>query len=102
MSGSIDEILDECLAQLESGQATVQECLASHPDHAESLCPLMQTALEVRGLEQPTATEEGFEEGKELMLSALAFKKRERAKAAVSPSPWPMRVAVGVLPQPRC
>lgn len=43
-----DSILDECLRRIERGEASLEECLAQHPDHAEALRPLISQALELR------------------------------------------------------
>ncbi len=38
-------ILEECLTRLSNGTASMDECLARYPQHAEQLKPLLQTAL---------------------------------------------------------
>jgi len=40
----LEKVLDDCLAQLASGQSTVGECLADHPEHAQELQRLLLTA----------------------------------------------------------
>ena len=42
-----DDVLDECLERLASGE-TVAECCASYPGHAEDLAPLLRSAAAVR------------------------------------------------------
>ncbi len=42
-----DNILDECLERLISGEA-IESCLAGYPEYAEELEPLLRTALEAR------------------------------------------------------
>jgi hypothetical protein len=37
--------LEECLTRLSNGTATVDECLARYPEHAEELKPLLQTVF---------------------------------------------------------
>ncbi len=44
----LDSILDECLRQIEQGQASIEDCLARHPDHADALRLLIGEALELR------------------------------------------------------
>jgi len=39
-----DNILDECLERILSGGETVGQCLASYPEHASELEPLLETA----------------------------------------------------------
>jgi len=84
MNGEIDDILDACWVQLESGEASLEDCLARYPHHAGILGPLLLTALEVRHLRQPETTPEAFEAGKQLMLAALARKQRRQI---ISPAP---------------
>lgn len=84
MNGEIDHILDACWVQLESGEASLEDCLARYPHHAGILGPLLLTALEVRRLRQPETTPEAFEAGKQLMLAALARKQRRQI---ISPAP---------------
>ncbi len=40
-----DDILNECLERLLVGGGTVEECLASYPEQADELKPLLQTAV---------------------------------------------------------
>jgi hypothetical protein len=47
MEKEFDTILDECLERLLSGE-TVEQCLASYPQHAAELEPLLLTAGEAR------------------------------------------------------
>ena len=41
-------LLSACLAAIEQGDATLQSCLAEHPEHADALRPLLETALAAR------------------------------------------------------
>ena len=80
---TFDLILDNCLAQLASGAATLDECLARYPGHAAQLRPLLQTAARferVRNV-QPSPT----------------FKARARAKLTLHMQAHPRRKA-GVAP----
>jgi hypothetical protein len=47
MARSFDEILDECVDRINQG-AELKDCLASHPEHAEELEPLLRTILETQ------------------------------------------------------
>ncbi|MBE7550436.1 MAG: PD40 domain-containing protein [Anaerolineales bacterium] len=64
----LEEILDDCLARLASGEATPEECLALYPEHAAELRPLL--AL-------PSRLEQG-----RLVQPSPAFKRRTRAQLA--------------------
>jgi hypothetical protein len=39
-----EQILEDCLDAIESGAATIDECLARYPEHAARLKPLLQSA----------------------------------------------------------
>src|SRR5258708_24990760 len=41
----LELVLDACIAQLASGTASLDQCLAHYPEHAAQLRPLLQTAL---------------------------------------------------------
>jgi hypothetical protein len=44
MNNDLETILDICLYQIEEGESTVDECLASYPEHAAQLQPLLRAA----------------------------------------------------------
>ena len=72
MKGDIDSILDECLRQLQSGQVTLDDCLAHYPDQAAILRPQLEIALEVPGLDRPKMSPLAVKAGKQRMFAALA------------------------------
>ena len=47
MNNDLETILDTCLYQIEEGEASIEECLARYPDHAEQLQPLLQAATKL-------------------------------------------------------
>ena len=47
MNKRFDEILDECVSCINSGDS-LEHCLASYPDHAEALEPLLRTMVEIQ------------------------------------------------------
>jgi hypothetical protein len=83
---NVDDILEQCLQQVLSGQSTVDDCLKEHARHADVLRPLLWTALEIERLDPPEAAAEAFEAGREAMLEALARRERDRAAAQAAPS----------------
>ncbi|MDY6875122.1 MAG: FecR domain-containing protein, partial [Chloroflexota bacterium] len=85
----MDSILDQSLTLLQSGQATLDECLARYSDQAAELRPLLEMAIEIRYLPLPLSSPSAFETGKRRMLQALARKKRRQA----APTRLPPRVA---------
>ena len=62
----LEDVLDECLSRLRSGEATLEACIASYPEHADELRRLVTVANQV-------------ERGQNIHLSA-AFKARLRAQ----------------------
>jgi hypothetical protein len=44
----LDNIFDECLERILTGEETVEQCLASYPEHAAELEPLLQTVLNAK------------------------------------------------------
>lgn len=47
MNNDLETILDTCLNQIEEGEASVEECLARHPEHAAQLQPLLHAAAKL-------------------------------------------------------
>ena len=82
MKHDLKHVLDESLALLGEGQATLEECLDRYPEFAGELRPLLEIALDVRGLPHPASSSAAFAAGKRKMLEALAEKKRRRAVSA--------------------
>jgi len=72
----LSDVLDECLALMADGQATLEECLARYPQHAAELRPLLEVALRINRLPQPSSSQSAFAAGKRRMLRALAERKR--------------------------
>ncbi|UCC76450.1 MAG: hypothetical protein JSW37_13240, partial [Anaerolineales bacterium] len=79
MQNELDRALDNCLRQLKERRASLQECLARYPEHAEQLHPLLQLAIEVRRLPRPVASPDAYQAGKRRMLQALAARQRQRS-----------------------
>ena len=84
MKHDVDSALDDCLALLQSGQATLDECLARYPDLAADLRPLLEMATEVSHVPLPASSPAAFAAGKRRMLQTLAEKKR-RQPVSLSP-----------------
>jgi hypothetical protein len=54
MNEAFDSILEACLARLTSGESTVADCLAAHPQLAGELEPLLVAAHRLRSLPRPS------------------------------------------------
>ena len=79
MKRDLNHALDECLALLGEGQATLEECLALYPECASDLRPLLEIAFEIQRVPQPTPRPAAFAAGKQRMLKALDEKSRRQA-----------------------
>ena len=86
MKRNVNHALDECLALLGEGRATLEECLARYPEYASDLVPLLEVAIQVRSVSQPSPDPVAFAAGKRRMLETLAERKRRRA-ISVSSTP---------------
>jgi len=78
----LSDVLDECLTLLRGG-ATIEECLARYPRHANDLRPLLEVALRINRLPQPSSSPTAFAAGKRRMLEALKLKGRQSEKHSV-------------------
>jgi len=86
MKRDVNHALDECLALLGEGRATLEECLARYPEYASDLAPLLEIAIQVRSVLQPPPDPVAFAAGKRRMLETLAERKRRQA-VSVSSTP---------------
>ncbi len=81
---NVDDIIERCVEQVASGRSTVDDCLADYAQYADVLRPLVQTALQIHGLERPKASRAAFQAGKRLMMEAVARRERDRATSRVA------------------
>ncbi|MGH2598305.1 MAG: DUF5667 domain-containing protein [Dehalococcoidia bacterium] len=73
------DLLDQCLARIERGEATLESCLAEHPEQAAELRPLLLTALATRSVATQGPT------------GAAYARMRARVLAAAAPRPMPVK-----------
>ncbi len=81
MSKDLAILLDECLERIRAG-ATVEECLASSPDEAEDLAPLLETLMmvrELRTVEPPPPLR--MAAGRQRLLARAAELRQQEARA---------------------
>ena len=74
------EVLDHCLRQIQSGEATIEECLAEYPSYAEVLEPRLRVAAVTRAQLAPTGPSQAFATHSPTKVMNLA-KARRRASA---------------------
>ena len=77
------DVLDYCLLRIQSGEATLDECLEENPSYAEVLEPLLRVAATTRAQLVPSGPSEAFVAQSPIRVMNLA-RARVKAKA---PSP---------------
>jgi hypothetical protein len=87
MTQKIDSILDNCLAQLRTG-ATVQDCLARYPEHADALRPLLALAQQVQSLPTPSPERAAMNAGRQRMIEAVRTKAARQEQASLLGLGW--------------
>ena len=81
MKQDFESILDECLQQLNSGQADLETCLARYPEQAAALRPLLQTAALLRAAPVPRPSPAARAAGRQQLLLAVARRRQAQAQA---------------------
>jgi hypothetical protein len=99
--GKVDDILEQCVQQVASGESTLDDCLADYPEYADVLRPLLETAFEIDGLDHPKATLAALDAGRRLMMEAVARRERDRAESRVSVSESITRALAFLTPKGR-
>ena len=66
------DILANCLTDVQSGRATIEECLAHYPNEKDELRPLFEIALRIRPVGAP-ATEEFKERVRRQLAKTMAM-----------------------------
>ena len=107
MSTTVDDILNECIERLATGE-TVEQCLASHPDFAVELEPLLRTSSATMNVANAiTHREEAKQRSRYRFTAAIA--DREKASKLgwlgrlIGPTNWRVKlartalVAVGIV-----
>ena len=71
MSGDLKTLLDECIDRINRGES-LEECLASYPEHAQELEPLLRTVFDIRDAFSPIPSLSAKAEAKRQLDAALA------------------------------
>ncbi len=75
MEGNLDDILNDCLDRLASGESVV-DCVRRYPEHGEALTPLLQTATATMQVAQSiTIRPEAKAKGLQRLHAALAARQ---------------------------
>jgi hypothetical protein len=80
MARDIERLLDECLRQLNSGEADLETILARHPEQADILRPMLKAALLIRDARHPTPSPVAKSVGKQRLMMAVAHQRQERER----------------------
>jgi hypothetical protein len=96
MRHDLDTALDQCLSWLRDGMS-IEDCLASYPEYANQLRPLLELAAQVGRVITPASSAAARAAGEQRMLTALA--RRQERVARTSPMIWYLqRVARALTP----
>ena len=91
-SKQLAQVLDLCLAQVQSSAATVEDCLRDYPELADQLGPLLRTALQAGDLlaaSGPTAAYRAASEARLLnrLRAAQVVERGDRGRVIDRPAP---------------
>lgn len=82
-SKTLAQALDRCLDRIQSGSATMEDCLRDYPELAEQLGPLMRTALQAESLLTPAGPTAAYRAASEARL----LNRLRHAQAVQRPAP---------------
>ena len=84
MSREFDEILDECIDRVNSGEG-IEECLASYPEHAQELEPALRAIFDIRAAYSFTPRPAAKETARQRFYAALDSLERKRQEPRAVP-----------------
>ncbi len=84
MNPDLQVALDECLQLLQYG-TDISVCLATYPQHASELRPLLELAAAVRKVDTPVPAESARAAGLHRILEAAAAKRASQSQPAFAP-----------------
>ena len=82
MKKSFDDILNECIRRIESGE-DIESVLQSYAEHADELRPHLEILTSLSVVEQREATPQGALRGRQQLLSAIVSGGRKREETGV-------------------
>lgn len=77
MSRDFDQILDECIDRINSGEG-IEECLASYPEHAQELEPALRAIFDIRAAYSFTPRPAAKATARQRFYAALDSLERKR------------------------
>jgi hypothetical protein len=102
MTDNLDALLDECIDRINTGES-LEECLASYPEHAERLEPLLRSILDIRATCSPMPSPAAKAAARQRLYAALAEgEKPLKLRGALMPSltkprAWAVAVILSLL-----
>lgn len=95
------ELLDECLSQIQAGEASVSDCLEAHPEHQDFLKPHLMIAFQMRDLLAPPHPSEGYiEQSKIRLLNRIRAQQPKHTRPQTEKTrrrSWVMRPAFAYI-----
>jgi hypothetical protein len=95
------ELLDECLSQIQAGEASVSECLEAYPEHQDFLKPHLMIAFQMRDLLAPPHPSEGYiEQSKIRLLNRIRAQQPKHTRPKTEKArrrSWVMRPAFAYI-----
>jgi len=82
MRKSFDDILNECIRRIESGE-DIESVLQSHAEHGDELRPHLEVLTSLSAVEKREATPQGALRGRQQLLSAIVSGGRKREETGV-------------------
>ena len=97
MSATVDDVLNECIERLAGGE-TVEQCLASYPDFAVELEPLLRTSATTMNIAAAiTHREEAKQRSRYRFTAAIADREKASKQGwlgrLIGPTNWRVKVA---------
>lgn len=83
MTKRFDEILNECIRQLETSGGDIEATLSRYPEHADELRPHLEILASLSVVEKREATPQGAMRGRQQLLSAVVSGGRKRGETGV-------------------
>lgn len=80
MSQEFERILDRCLTEIQSGEATLESCLEAHSAYAQALAPLLSLAAHSHSLLSPDSPRPEFKRAAGIRISNTLKTRKQTAK----------------------
>jgi hypothetical protein len=86
MKQSFDNILNECIRQLEAAGGDIESVLSKYPEQADELRPYLQVWASLSAVEKVEATPESARSTRQRLLSGIAKAEQTRGGVKIMPS----------------